>query len=223
VGIGHLAVAFAAKRAVPRAPLALLLFAATLPDVLWGTLVLSGVERARIVPGITAASALDLYHYPYSHSLAACVLWAALAAAAVFLFARDRALALLVAACVLSHWVLDVISHRRDVPVGLHGPYLGLGLWNSVSASIAVEESMLAIGLMLYVRATVAKSPAATWGLAALALLFAGLGVAGYLAPPPPAIAPVAASNLAGVLFVLAAHAIDRRRAPALPAPAAHP
>ena len=212
MGIGHLAVGFAARRVAPEVPLALLLLAATLLDVLWGTFVLLGVEHARVVPGITAASPLDLYDYPLSHSLIGAAVWSALAAALFLLVPRGRGAVLIVAGCVLSHWVLDVVSHRPDVPVGWRGPYLGLGLWNSVPATIAVEEAMLAAGVLLYARATAPRTRTGSWGLAALAIALAALGAAGSLAPPPPSITPVAASNVIGLLLLFFAHAVDRRR-----------
>ncbi|MGZ6125184.1 MAG: hypothetical protein ACXWLR_09505 [Myxococcales bacterium] len=105
-----------------------------------------------------------------------------------------------------------MISHRPDVPVGWHGPYLGLGLWNSVPASIAVEEAMLAAGVLLYARATRARNRIGSWGLAAICAVRALLGAAGYLGPPAPGIEALAVGNLAGALMVLIAHAIDRRR-----------
>jgi hypothetical protein len=217
MGIGHLAVGFAAKRAAPTVPLVVLLLAATFLDVLWSSFILLGVEHARIVPGITAASPLDLYDYPVSHSLVATLLWTGLGAAAFLAVRRDRATAALVGACVLSHWLLDVVSHRPDVPVGWHGPYLGLGLWSSVPASIAVEEAMLVAGVLLYLRATRPRNRVGSWGPGALAIAIAGLGVAGYLAPPPPGVVQLAAGNLALLLLLLAAHAVDRQRAaPAL-------
>ena len=212
MGIGHLAVGFAAKRASPAVPLALLLLAATLLDVLWGAFVLLGIEHARIVPGITAASPLDLYDYPLSHSLIGATLWSVLFAAALLLFGRGRGAILVAAGCVLSHWVLDVVSHRPDMPVGWRGPYLGLGLWNSVPATILVEEAMLAGGVVLYALTTAPRSRAGTFGLAALAVLLALLGAAGSLGPPPPGITPVAASNVGGLLLLLVAHAVDRAR-----------
>src|SRR5438270_3285539 len=132
MGVGHLAVGFVAKRVSPRTPLAVLMLAAVALDALWATFVLLGLEHARIVPGITAASPLDLYDYPISHSLLTSVLWASAFAAIVQAVLRDRAAAVIAFACVLSHWLLDLVSHRPDLPVGLHGPYLGLGLWRSV-------------------------------------------------------------------------------------------
>jgi|ERR1700682_1264847 len=216
MGVGHLAVGFAAKRIAPGVPLALLLVAATLLDILWSTFILLGLEHARIVPGITAAAPLELYDYPISHSLVGTGLWMLVAGGIFFLVARDRRAAMVVALCVLSHWVLDVVSHRADVPVGWRGPYLGLGLWNSVPATIAVEESMLVLGIVVYMRVSIARSPAGTWGLGALALLLCVLGAGAYLGRPPPDITTLAAGNLAGSLLVLAAHAVDRRRMPVI-------
>lgn len=108
-----------------------------------------------------------------------------------------------------------MISHRPDVPVGWRGPYLGIGLWSSVPASIAVEEAMLAAGVFLYLRATKARNRAGTWGLGVFCAALALLGAAGYLAPPPPAISAVAVGNLAGAALLLVAHALDRQRLPA--------
>ncbi len=215
MGVGHLAVGFAAKRAAPRAPLSLLLLGAVLLDALWSTFVLLGIEHARIVPGITAASPLDLYDYPISHSLLTAVLWASGFALTVYAVLRDRAAAGIAWACVLSHWILDFVSHRPDVPVGLHGPYLGLGLWSSLPATVAVEELMLAAGAFLYLRSTTPRSAGARWGAIALIAVMLVLGAAGYLGSPPPSISAVAVSNVAVLVLLLAAHAIDTRRTPA--------
>ena len=209
MGIGHLAVGFAAKRATPRVPLALLLFAAIFVDALWGLFLLLGLEHARIVPGITAASPLDLYDFPISHSLLAGVLWALLFGGAFFVFRRYRAGAVMLGLVVLSHWALDTIAHRPDMPLFLKGPYYGLGLWNSRVASIAVEELMLAGGVLLYLQAT----EGGTKLLGGVVAVLCVMGVAGYVSPPPPALTPVAASNLvlAPVLIVLAI-LVERRR-----------
>ena len=215
MGVGHLAVGFAAKRAVPRVPLGVLLLAGVFCDLLWGAFLLTGIEHARIVPGITSASPLDLYDYPISHSLLAGILWALVFGGLFFAKNRYRAGAVMLGVLVLSHWALDTIAHRPDMPVFLKGPYLGLGLWNSVPASIVVEEAMLAIGVFLYLQATEGRGKI---GLAVLVGVFAVMGVAGYLSPPPPSLTPVAVSNLvlAPVVFFVA-NAIDDRRSIASP------
>jgi len=216
MGIGHFALGFAAKRAVPQLPLWLLLLAPMFVDLLWGIFVLMGIEHARVRPGITAASPFEFYDYPISHSLLGGILWALLFGGSYFLIRRYRAGAVMLGLLVVSHWVLDVISHRPDVPVLPNGPYLGLGLWNSVPATILTEEAMLAIGAALYLRATRSGGTASTIGLWAMFALFAVIGVAGTLGPPPPSITPVAALGpiLAAVLIPWAS-AVDSRRAPA--------
>jgi len=214
MGIGHLAVGFAAKRAVPRVPLALLVLAATFVDVLWGAAVLLGIEHARVAPGITKAMPFDLYDYPYTHSLLAGILWSLVFGGIYFRFQRYRAGAAMLGALVFSHFVLDVISHRPDMPIFANGPYIGLGLWNSVPASILVEEAMAIAGFALYLRATRARNAGGRWGLAAFMVFVLVMGVVGYVAPPPPSVEPLAAGNLLALIFVLVLHAIDRQRDP---------
>src|SRR6185295_4522307 len=104
--VGHFAVAFAAKRAAPRASLATLTLAAEFLDVVWPVLVVAGVERVRVVPGITAFTPLDFVSYPWSHSLAAALVWGALFGALYRLRTRDARGAFWAGAVVVSHWVL---------------------------------------------------------------------------------------------------------------------
>ena len=145
------------------------------------------------------------------------MLWALLFGGAFFAFKKYRAGAVMLGAIVISHWFLDVIAHRPDMPVFLKGPYLGLGLWNSVPASIIVEEAMLAAGVYLYLKAT---TGGAETGLAIVVGVLAIMGVAGYVSPPPPSLTPVAVSNLAlSIVVLFVANAIDGRRV-VRPAPA---
>ena len=139
--IGHFALALGAKKIAPRASLGTLFMAAQLADLVWPTLVLLGVETLVVAPGITAFTPLDFVSYPYSHSLEALIGWAAALAVAYALVRRGQGReALVLAALVLSHWVLDVISHRPDMPLTIGGTgKLGLGLWNSIPGTLAVE------------------------------------------------------------------------------------
>ncbi len=128
--IGHFALGFAAKRAAPRLSLATLFAAAQFADLLWPFLLAAGVEQVRIVPGITAFTPLDFISYPYSHSLLALVIWGVLFGAICAVIVRDRRVMLVVAALVVSHWVLDWITHRPDMPLYPGSVKVGLGLWN---------------------------------------------------------------------------------------------
>jgi hypothetical protein len=185
-------------------------------------LVLAGVEQVRIDPGNTAVTPLDFVSYPYSHSLLFDLLWAALFAAgyAVVTRGRRRAAAVWIAVAVLSHWFLDAASHRPDVPVLPHGPYIGLGLWNSRPATFLVEAALFTAGIAIYARATSPRGRAGTIGLAVLIALLAAAYLAATLGPPPPSVAAIAWSGLAGWLFVACAAWVDRRREAR---PATHP
>src|SRR3954470_6246201 len=124
--LGHIAVGLAGKRAAPNVSLATWLASVQLVDLIWPLMLLAGLEHVRIVPGITAFTPLDFYDYPITHSLVGCAVWAALFAGVWTIVRRpgDPRAALLLAAGVVSHWVLDAISHRPDVPVLPHGPYV---------------------------------------------------------------------------------------------------
>src|SRR4051812_18653488 len=145
--IGHFAVGFGAKRYAPRVSLGTLFLACQLADIVWPVLVLAGIETFEIKPGITAVTPLDFTSYPYSHSLVALSLWAAAFALVHKALRHARwTVAIVLAIVVLSHWALNVASHRPDMPILLHGgPLLGLGLWYSLPATIIVETVMLAI------------------------------------------------------------------------------
>ena len=143
--IGHIALGLAGKRAAPAVSLATWLASVQLVDMLWPVFLLAGLEHVRIAPGITRFTPLDFYDYPITHSLVGSVGWAALFAIGCIVVYRNVRIAVLLAAGVVSHWVLDVISHRPDMPILPHGPYIGLGLWNSVPATLVVELSMFAM------------------------------------------------------------------------------
>ena len=213
MGLGHLAVGFGAKRWAPQVSLGALLLAAVLPDMVWGILLLAGVEHARIVPGI-AAIPLQLYDYPISHSLVANVGWAAAFAAVVYAVTRSGRGAVVVAVAVLSHWLLDAFAHLPDMPVLPHGPYVGAGLWHWQGPSVLIEMALLSMGLAFYSGATQATSPGGAWGFTVLGMLFYAANIVAYFGPPPPSVKMIGAGNLLLLPIFWWAHAIDRRRMP---------
>jgi membrane-bound metal-dependent hydrolase YbcI (DUF457 family) len=153
--VGHHAAAYAAKRIAPRVSLGTLLAASLFPDLLVSVDQLAGIEHARSTPGITAFSSLDAYDVAISHSLATSVMWAVLLGLAYLWWRRDPRGSAVVAAVVFSHWVLDVVSHRPELPLapGVHW-YLGLGLWNSIPMTFVVEGTLWVLCIAIYVRAT---------------------------------------------------------------------
>src|SRR5262245_59954891 len=214
--LGHMAVGLAAKRANPRVSLAAWFMAVQLVDLIWPIMLLLGLEHVRIAPGITAFTPLDFYDYPITHSLAGGAAWAALFAGHSYVKRRGRPLdradagsvAALFAACVLSHWLLDVISHRPDMPVLPHGPYIGLGLWNSVAATLSVELTMFAAGLAVYVRTGAAGARRVSFWLL-MACLVAAYFAASF-GPLPPSSTVLAWSALAMWLLIPWARFADR-------------
>jgi hypothetical protein len=215
--IGHLAVGLAAKRAVPRVSLAMLVLASQWADTVWPVFVGLGLEQVRIDPGNTAFTPLDFVSYPYSHSLVALVLWGIALGAAYRGIAGGRRTFWVLAALVVSHWVLDYVTHRPDMPLYPGGPKVGLGLWSSVAGTIVVESVMFAAGLWIYVRCTRARDGVGRWGFLALVALMLAAYVANVLGGPPPSVTVIWMGAIVGaaVLFALAWW-VDRHRRPSL-------
>jgi hypothetical protein len=216
--IGHFALGLAAKRFTPRAPLGLLLLAPFLLDLVFPIFVLLGWEQIRVLPEEKGFLTLGLEHLPYSHSLMAAVGWALLLALPYFFWRRDGRGALVLAALVLSHWVLDTLTHRPDMAVLISGgPKLGLGLWNSLVGTFVVEGALFAFCLWLYVsstRATRRSGDLALWGLIGL-LVVSYLGFA--LGPPLPNGEAVAYLTLTSWVVPFWAQWVERHRALVLP------
>jgi hypothetical protein len=214
--LGHFALGFAGKKAAPDTSLGSLLLASQVADTVWPVLVLAGVEHVRVVPGITAATPLDLYDFPWSHSLLMDFVWAALFAGAYYAWRRYRRGAWVLFGLVVSHWVLDWVSHRPDMPLapGLAGRY-GLGLWNSVPLTLIVEGVMWVAGIAIYLRATSPKDRAGTFGFWPMIVLLTALWLGAILGPPPPSGKAAAGGALAMVLIFAWGYWIDRHRVPA--------
>ena len=210
--VGHFGVGFGAKAAAPRVSLGTLLLAAQLVDLLWPAFVLLGLEEVRIDPGNTAVTPLDFVRYPYTHSLLTGIGWGVLLGLAYLVHRRLWRGAVVVTAVVVSHWVLDWISHRPDLPLVPGGIKVGLGLWNSVPATVAVESLIFASGVTLYLRATRARDRVGHWALWAL-IAFLAIAYVGNLAgPPPPSPLAIGWVGLAMWLLVPWGYWIDRHR-----------
>src|SRR5262245_38327576 len=149
--LGHFGVGLAGKRLAPDVSLGTLFLATQWADLVFFPLALAGVEHFRIAPGATVVT-MDFWDYPWSHSLAALTVWGLFVGGVYYLFRRSRAGAWVLAAGVVSHWVLDAIVHRRDMPVGFSGPYLGLRLWDSRPWTLAAETVAFAAGVVMYLR-----------------------------------------------------------------------
>ncbi len=217
--IGHFGVGFGAKRVAPALSLGTLFLACQLADLVWPNLVLLGVERVEVQPGATAVTPLNFVSYPYSHSLLALCLWA-MAFGAIFWSVRRQwpAGPLTVALVVVSHWVLDALSHRPDMPLTFTGSdRVGLGLWNSVPGTVVVETLLFAAGVTVYVRSTHPRDRIGSIGLWLLVGFLFSISIANLFGPPPPSPAAVAWVAQAMWLIVLWAYWVDRHRLPNTP------
>jgi hypothetical protein len=211
--IGHYAAALAAKKAAPKVSLGTLFLSVQLLDLMWPILLLLGLEHVRIDPGHTAFTPLDLYDYPISHSLVTVLLWS-VCFGVIYYFARRYSRgAWIVGAGVLSHWVLDYISHGPDMPISPWSQMkVGLGLWNSVPATIVVEGVLFLIGVVLYARSTVALDRAGRYTFWSLIGLFTLSWIGNVFSPPPPNETALAFGALAFWLIVPWGYWIDRHR-----------
>ena len=153
---GHFGFAAGVNAKSPMAPLWALMLATVWLDMLFVPLYATGLENLQPVAGTSGGYGNVIIHADYTHSLVGAavlaVLFGLLAAPA-----WGRQVGAVLGAVVFSHWVLDLIVHRADLPIlprnagGL--PRLGFGLWRVPAASIAVELTLVIVGSLLYLRA----------------------------------------------------------------------
>jgi len=209
--VGHYGISFAAKKAEPAIPLWVLFIAVQLLDVLWAPFVLLGIEKVRIVPGITASNPLDLYYMPYTHSLLAAIAWS-LVAFLVYRAVRpvpSRAAAI-VGLAVFSHWVLDFLVHRPDLPLYDNTAKVGLGLWNLPAVALGLEALLLFGAMWLYLRHRARRTAMLVFGVVMLAIQ-----AYVFFGPPPTSDKAAAATALiAYAVFAVVIRALERRAVP---------
>ena len=213
--IGHFAVGLAAKRAAPQTSLGLLITAPVLADLLWPAFLLLGWEHVGINPDGPPFLRFDFLDYPYSHSLLMDCVWAALFAGGYYAVTRYGPGALMIAIGVVSHWVLDVLTHVPDVPLTPAATSLkvGLGLWHSVPGTLAVEIAMFAIGSAVYLRATRGRDAVGRYAVGAMIVVLFLLYILSVSAPPPPNVRALGIGGLVfGALFPVWAWWGDRHR-----------
>lgn len=214
--VGHFGLAFAAKRATPRTNLALLILAAEFIDVIWPVFLLLGVEKVRIVPGLTPVTPLDFVSYPWTHSLLMTCLWGVVLALIYYSFKKDKTAALILAALVVSHWLLDYFTHIPDLQLAPSDPArYGLGLWHSRLWTALVELAIFFGGVLIYMRSTRSRDRIGSIGLYAYLLLLTLIYLVNIQGAAPPGVTAVAVTALIGMpIFFLWAGWFDRHRDP---------
>jgi hypothetical protein len=210
--LGHFGVALAAKRVAPRTSLGVLVLAAQLADLLWPIFLLLGWEQVRIAPGIARATPFDFVSYPYSHSLVAQLLWGIALGAAYFAIRRDRRGAVVAGLCVPTHWILDFVVHRPDMPVIPGGARYGLGMWNSLPLTLLAEFAIYGAGIAIYVKATRTKDRVGTYALWSLLVFLFAMYLGAIFGDPPPNVKALAYMTLTMWLLVPWAGWADKHR-----------
>jgi len=212
--VGHYGPSFAIKACKQSIPLWVLFLAVQLLDIVWSLLVLLGIEKVRIVPGITATNPLDLYYMPYTHSLPMAMLWALLAAFAYRLWRREEGwpAAGWIGVAVFSHWILDLLVHRPDLPLYDDTYKVGLGLWNFPVASSLLEIAFLFGGMYFYWTRTRPVVRGGLYGMVIFGLVMLAIQGTVFFGPPPPSDRAAAMTALLGYLtFAAVAFWMERR------------
>lgn len=216
--VGHYGPAFAVKAADRTIPLWLLFLAVQFVDVLWAIFVLVGVEKVRIVPGITAASPLDLYYVPYTHSLIGSIAWAGVAAVAYKLTPRlgSWKAALWIALAVFSHWILDLLVHRPDLPLYDNTAKVGFGLWNYPVLAFVIEAAFLFGGMYLYFAKTKAITTGGRYGMIVFGIIMLAIQGSAFFGPPPGSDKQLAVTALLSYgVFAAVIYLLEKNRMPA--------
>lgn len=212
--LAHLAAGLAAKKFTPYTSLGTLVLSGLWLDLLWPTFLMLGWERVRVDPGNTPIAPLAFEHYPWSHSLLMAVGWALGVSVLYAFFRRYPKGAAIVGLGVVSHWVLDFVSHRPDLPLlpAPQSPVVGLGLWFSLPATMAVEGVLFVLGLWVYTTHTEPTDTTGRYALAAFGALVPAIYLLNVFGPVPPSAEAVAWGAQAQWLLVAWALWIDRHR-----------
>lgn len=211
--IGHFGAGFAARAVTGKVSLGTLLMAAQFIDLLWPALLLLGVEQVRILPGATTVTPLLFEHYPVSHSLLTVLCWAVAFGSVHFFLRRDSKAAFVLGSLVVSHWLLDLIVHQPDLPLYPGSTVMvGLNLWSSLSATLAIEVPLFVLGVWIYAKVTMPKDNYGKWGLWALVAFLALIYAGNLFGPPPPSVQAIAWAGQLQWLLVIWGYWLDKHR-----------
>jgi membrane-bound metal-dependent hydrolase YbcI (DUF457 family) len=217
VFVGHYGPSFAAKAMKKAIPLWVLFVAVQFLDVLWSIFVLLGIEKVRIVPGITATNPLDLYYMPYTHSLIGAILWSLVATFIYYGFRKTDGYgaATFVGAAVFSHWVLDVLVHRPDMPLYDNSFKIGLGLWNYPLLAFLLEIAFMFSGMYFYLKTTQSTSRIGRYGMVTFGFAMVIVQFVVFFGPP------LSSDKIAAItalfwyfVFAAVAYWLEKKRVP---------
>lgn len=211
--IGHFGAGFTGKKFSKSASLGTYFMAAQWIDLIWPILLLLGIEKAEIKPGVSAVTPLDFTYYPFTHSLFGVIVWGVLFTVVYLLIRKKLKNALILGALVVSHWFLDLLVHIPDLPIFPgYNLKVGLAIWNSLAATLIVEGLIFAIGVYLYFRTTKAKNKTGLYSLIGLIVFLVLMYISNFVGPPPPSIEAIGFVGNAQWLIILWGYWIDKNR-----------
>jgi membrane-bound metal-dependent hydrolase YbcI (DUF457 family) len=211
--IGHFALGLGAKKIDSRLSLGTTILAAQFLDLLWPIFLIFGIEAVKIEPGNTAFTPLNFTHYPWSHSLSAVLCWAFLFGMVYFIIRKNKTGALLLSCLVISHWLLDLVTHRPDLPLSFsENKFAGLGLWNNITLTIVVESGLFLLGSLAYLISTKAINKKGVVLFRSFFVFLAVIYIMNIIGPPPPDEKAVGYVSLLQWLFVGWGYWIDKNR-----------
>jgi len=212
--IGHFGVGLAAKKVATKTSLGTLFLATQFIDLLWPLFLIFGIEQVKIDPGNTAFTPFDFVLYPYSHSLIAVLFWSLIFGSIYFLIKKDLKTSIWLGVLVLSHWILDFITHRPDLPllIGSNSPMVGLGIWNSVIATILIEGGIFILGVYLFIKITKARNKIGFYSFWSLIIFLILIYVMNLLGPPPESVDAIGYVGLSQWLIIAWGYWIGKNR-----------
>ncbi len=210
--IGHFGAGLAGKKAAPEVSLGTMFLAAQLLDLIWPVLILTGIEKVEIVPGLTPSNPLEFTYYPYSHSLLMVFCWALIFGIVYYLIKKNMNGAVILGLLVLSHWILDLLVHLPDLPLYPGGIKFGMGLWNYPVISFVLESLIFISGIYLYLSTTRAKNKSGTFAFWSLVIFLSAIYLMNVFSSPPPSVEAIGYAGLLQWLFIPWAYWIDKNR-----------
>ena len=211
--IGHFGAGFAGKKFSKSASLGTYFMAAQWIDLIWPILLLLGIEKVEIKPGVSSVTPLDFTYYPFTHSLLGVFIWAVLFGFVYYLLKKNSRVAIILGLLVLSHWLLDLFVHIPDLPIfpGA-GLKVGFGLWNSLAATIILEGLIFGLGVYFYYKVTKSKNKTGTYSLIGLVVFLILIYAVNLFSPPPDSVEAIGIVGNAQWLIVIWAYWIDKNR-----------
>jgi membrane-bound metal-dependent hydrolase YbcI (DUF457 family) len=211
--IGHFGVGFGAKKLGSEISLGTSFLAAQFIDLLWPFFLMAGLEKVEIDPGNTELTPLNFVSYPYTHSLTGTLIWAMLFALVYYLWKKQAKTALIYGLLVISHWILDYVTHRPDLPLTFsETTKVGLGLWNHATLAMVIESLIFITGVYLYTKSTRPINKTGSYALAGLVIFFIIIFFMNAKGDPPPNAEVISYVGLAQWIFVIWGYWVDRVR-----------